>query len=368
MTTSTPGSVAAHHPLQLGFALVELMIALALGLVLVAAMGQLYSGGRRAYLVGDSLTRLNESGRFAVDFLSNDLRMAGYLSCGGSFARIGNSLNGSNDWRYVTGGIEGFEGGVDSLPTQFTGQVRADTDVLVVRRAPIDLERTLIADDVSNATMELGVDHGFKAGEVLVVSDPSCTQTALLQVTDVLKQTDDDDIDGIKHVSGTQSSPGNCTNNLFGSFDCSSAGSSEAGQFKPGSVVSRFAVHAYYVTATDPPTLARLRLCHDGNGSSATCIDELVRDVESLQVLYGRDIFKDGGHSVDDYVTADQVTDWVDVVSVRFSLLIRSPDSNVRTMPVSLTFDLLGRTVTAPNDRHLRRQFGSVVALRNNLP
>lgn len=350
-----------------GLAMVELMLALTLGLVVIAAMSQLYSGSNKAYKLGDTLTRLNENGRFAVDFLSNDLRMGGFLSCGGSNARIANSVDGGTNWLYVTDGIDGFENGA-GLPGELSGQVRAGTDVLIVRRAAIDLERSLIQDDDSNARMELGSDHGFAKGEILVISDPSCTQSSLFQITDVLIKADGDEIDGIAHDSGDASGPGNCTSKLFGAFDCTSFANSEPNQFRPGSTISRFAVHAYYITASDPPTLARMRLCHDGNGNADTCTDELVRDVENFQVLFGRDIYKDAGHTVDEYVTADQVSDWTDVVSVQFALLMRSTESSVRAESQSLTFDLLGSDVTTPNDRYLRRVFGSVVALRNNLP
>jgi hypothetical protein len=48
--------------------------------------------------------------------------------------------------------------------------------------------------------------------------------------------------------------------------------------------------------------------------------------------------------------------------------LISSAEENVRAQATSLTYDLLGATVTAPTDRRLRRSLGSVVALRNNFP
>lgn len=344
---------------QLGLTMVELMIALLLGLVIVAAMSQLYSGSRKAYQVGDSLTRLNENGRFAVDLIATDLRMAGYLSCGGSRAEIGNTLN-SSDWLYETGGIHGFEGGVDTLPSDFSGQVRNGTDVLIVRHAAPEVGGKLVSDDPATAAMVLDAGHGLSAGEIAVISNPQCTQATLFQVSGVTGTS-------VSYAANSNgATPGNCTSSRFGDFDCSS-GSAANLNFDPQSAISRYVVDAYYVTASDPPTLARKRLCHK-TGSTAICDEELIRDVENFQILYGRDTEKDDAGVVDDYVTANQVTDWDDVVSVRFALLMRSRDANVRTAITNDPLNLLDKTISTPSDRHLRRIFGNVVALRNNLP
>jgi len=355
-----------------GFSLIEIMISLTLGLVVIAALGQLYAGSRQATVLSDTMARLDEHGRFAVDFITTDLRMAGYLSCGGPTASLGNAVTGGqagSNWRYRTSGIEGYDGNADATkapPSDFTGQFKSGTDILIVRRAAIDLERGVINDDAAAAKIWLGLKHGFEVGEVLVASNPACTQTSVFQVTGLSDQT-------ILHETSALVQPGNCTARLFGSFDCSRPGDAQTGVFRPGSVVRRFAVHAYFVTTGDSPTLIRKRLGLD-NGQIGLITEELIRDVEDFQVLYGRDTVKNSSLSVDDYVTADRVTDWEQVVSVRFLLLLRSQERNIRTQAASLTYEKLvnpdipasGRISTAPTDRRLRRVVGSVVALRNS--
>jgi type IV pilus assembly protein PilW len=370
-----PGTPHDPDHRRSGFALVELMIALALGLVVIAALGQLYAGGKQSYVLSDAMARLDETARFTVDFIATDLRMAGYLSCGGSQASIGNSIRNdssiTHNWLFQTQGIQGYEGGVGTPPADFTGQYRTGTDILIVRRATLDLERSLIMDDATNGVMKLGLNHRFQIGEVLAISNPSCTQVSVFQVTQVLnldhpQQTTA--FDAIAYGIATGLNPGNCTRLLFGAFDCSNnSTNATSGVFLPGSVVSRFATHAYYVSATDPPTLMRKRL-GVMNGQATVITEELIRHVESFQVRYGRDTVKDNNHRVDDYVTANQVTDWTAVVAVRFALLISSAEENVRAQASSTTYDLLGVTVSAPADRRLRRSLGSVVALRNNVP
>ncbi len=358
-----------------GLALIEIMIALALGLVIIAALGQLYAGSKQSYVLGDAMIRLTENGRFAIDFLSAEIRVAGYLSCGGASASLGNSVNGGTNWLYQTTGVQGYEGSVSQLPTGFaTGQVRAGTDILVLRHAAVDLEQSLTAHSSSTAIMKFGVIHDFKVGEILVISNPSCTQTTLFQV----KGTSNIDHPGVENAfdavtygatpSGAPGMvPDNCTDLLFGAFTCSSfAVNAKSGTFPAKSVVSHYAVNAYYITAADPPALVRRSLGTDGQLTTAP--EELIRDVEDFQVLYGRDTHPDSTHRVDDYVTANLVTDWTTVVSIHFALLMRSRDARVRAAETSLSYDMLGTQVPAAADRRLRRSFSSLVAVRNNLP
>jgi len=360
-----------------GLALVELMIAMALGLVIIAGIAQLYAGSRQSYALSETLTRLDESGRFAIDFLTFDLRMAGYLSCGGSKATIGNTVNAPGNWLYQTGGVEGYEGGVDTPPDEFTAAAdgfKAGTDILIIRRADMDQEGVVTGYDRNATKIELKRDYGFQVGEIPVIANPSCTQVSLFQATRVLKKKagDQASYDGIKYETATDANmiPGNCTNNLFGSFDCSHTGNASNGIFGSGSVVSRFAVHAYYVTEetlTRPPILVRKRLS-SYHGQPMIETDELIRDVEDFQVHYGLDTVKDVAHAVDSYVQANQVTDWTKVVSIRFALLMRSHDARVRAKAAGPSYDLLGTTVTPAADRRLRRSFSGIVAVRNNLP
>lgn len=64
--------------LQYGLSLVELLIAMALGLLLTVGALQMMLSSQGLYRTTDSLSRIQESGRFALDFLAKDIRMGGY--------------------------------------------------------------------------------------------------------------------------------------------------------------------------------------------------------------------------------------------------------------------------------------------------
>ena len=64
-----------------GVTLVELMIAMMLGLVLTAGMIQVFTGNRATYAFNDGLSRVQENARFALDRITQSARMAGYRGC-----------------------------------------------------------------------------------------------------------------------------------------------------------------------------------------------------------------------------------------------------------------------------------------------
>ncbi|MCK9539907.1 prepilin-type N-terminal cleavage/methylation domain-containing protein [Dokdonella sp.] len=77
MKFQTPGAPAANR----GFTLLEVMIALTLGLLLSAGILTVFSGTSRTNKIQDGLARLQENGRFAIMRMTQDLRMTGAQYC-----------------------------------------------------------------------------------------------------------------------------------------------------------------------------------------------------------------------------------------------------------------------------------------------
>ena len=63
---------------QQGLTLLELSVASAIGLILLAGISQIFVSGKASYLLQERLSSLQESGRFALHFMQRDLRMAGH--------------------------------------------------------------------------------------------------------------------------------------------------------------------------------------------------------------------------------------------------------------------------------------------------
>ncbi|VAX12969.1 Type IV fimbrial biogenesis protein PilW [hydrothermal vent metagenome] len=66
------------HSQQRGLTLIELMVALVISLLILAGLFTVYQSNQRGYQLNDGLTRTQENGRFAIDFLSRDIRVAAY--------------------------------------------------------------------------------------------------------------------------------------------------------------------------------------------------------------------------------------------------------------------------------------------------
>jgi len=70
-----------HGRLQQGLSLVELLIAMTLGLILMAGMIAVFSGNQRSSELNTAMANLQENARFALTALSNDIRMSAYQGC-----------------------------------------------------------------------------------------------------------------------------------------------------------------------------------------------------------------------------------------------------------------------------------------------
>ncbi|MDR3352535.1 MAG: prepilin-type N-terminal cleavage/methylation domain-containing protein [Zoogloeaceae bacterium] len=64
-----------------GFTLVELMVAAVLGVIVLLAVSYAYIGNRYNYLMNAELSRMQESGRAALDVIARSLENAGFAGC-----------------------------------------------------------------------------------------------------------------------------------------------------------------------------------------------------------------------------------------------------------------------------------------------
>lgn len=352
---SHPESRPLRRRMQ-GLTLVELMIALTLGLATIAAIGWVYVGTSQAYRSQDAIARLQEGARYAFEIISSDLRMAGATGC--SYSSQVNVIN-NYETRWYANLFEQPLAGAEQNGT--AGTVTELSDALTVLRADVSREYIVQVHDAGTSTLTVGT-HPLTAGTLLVATD--CNHTAVFQASSVTGTT-------ITHAAG--GNPGNSTGDL---------GTGGAYTFDVGSRVYPLHAALYYV-ATNPagqPALYRLR----PTGPNATpTAEELVEGVENVQFSFGvdTDATPDGAVNFDDpdgdgdpYLRADQITNpgvvpgataaerWNRVVSVRVSLLMRSTEDNVVPSPQRYRYN--GEDVDA-TDRRLRKVFTHVIKMRN---
>ena len=83
---------------QHGFSLVEMMLAMALGLIVVTGIVQLFIGNSQSASVITGQARMQENARFAFEFISAAARRAGYFGCIRDADTLVWGLVGQPDW------------------------------------------------------------------------------------------------------------------------------------------------------------------------------------------------------------------------------------------------------------------------------
>ena len=108
-------SPANQSSAQSGFSLVELLIAMAIGLVLLGAILSIYIGTTVAGRQSDTVSRMSEDASIALETLARHIRMAGYsqpmVTAGGNSATVNEQEAQTVDSNFAGGGLKGCDGG-----------------------------------------------------------------------------------------------------------------------------------------------------------------------------------------------------------------------------------------------------------------
>jgi type IV pilus assembly protein PilW len=72
------------NPLQHGFTLVEIMVAITLSLILIAGVLQIYLSSKESFRIQSELARLQENQRIAIEFLQRDISKTGFVPYNGA--------------------------------------------------------------------------------------------------------------------------------------------------------------------------------------------------------------------------------------------------------------------------------------------
>lgn len=349
---------------QRGVSLIELMVSMALGLLLTAGILQVFASNSQAYRFHEALSRIQENGRFALDELTREIRMAGYLGCSSQATTISNWLDGPPADFDPALGIQGWEANGTATGAALTLDYDAasvstnsgrwttnggaalpafdalpGSDIVRVWRGDENVPRLVSID---TDTFVITGPHDFAAQDFLMLSD--CRTADWVQACSV-------------NPAGTDTEIGvgaGCALGNDAGLEISSS---------PGGEVSRILGNLYYVSresADDPPALYRSRLTESAEAGAG---EPLVEGVESLQILFGID--ENGDRRIDRHVTANNVPDWRSVVAVRISLLLVSTENNVVDAAQPVFFN---GAVQNPTDRRLRQVMTTTIALRNRMP
>lgn len=337
-----------------GLSLIELMIAILIGAFLTLGLLQVFSASREAYRLSEGIARVQENGRFALDYLQRDIRMAGHFGCVNDQAR----LETANILQSHTSGNLDFNvsiRGYDSAPTGLTLNPVpiAGSDLLVLRFltgdglpiAGIDTTAGTVTVDSTrwNVLTQGGVPNPILFG----IAD--CAHADVFQANAVAAST------------GTVTLPNAA---ILSRYGVNPAGG-------PATLYRAEAI-VYYIGqgTSNRPSLFRARI-----GSASNTSEELIEGIENMQFRYGQDRSAAGapptGYIASQGTATDvgnAATEWRRVGQVEVAVLAASPNPASTAQAVTSRVPrLLGVTPTVANDRRYRAVYQSTIALRNRL-
>jgi type IV pilus assembly protein PilW len=358
--------------------MIEMLIAIVLATVVLGAAVSLFLANKNTSSTTAAMSAISDNGRVALSFIGESVRSGGYMACNATndirsavaAAGVTRQLNilqagATPVQRNYTEAFGGYEAGNTAVPGVATvlpppvaadgnagdwlsgaggldgllvGQVVKGSDVLVVRQS--------VPQDIpvySNANYNAGQNvisvysvGNLQPGQYAVISD--CSVSTAFQ---------------IGAVNG-----GANTISTAGALD--QFGGNLQWSYGPPAAITPVDMAIYYIGVGRDNDSA-LFVYHESTG----LFQELVPDVENMQVLFG--VAPTTPNQVTEYVQAQRVVDFNQVVSVKVALLVASP-VGAAAVPIPAaapTYNLLGVVVTVPADTRLRKVFESTITVRS---
>jgi len=311
---------------QSGFTLVELMVALMLGLVLTGALMSMFGQARKSFRQDEIYASMQDEARYAMQELSGDVSMAGYIGDMLSPTAVALDASLAIDTDCESDGGESFAFRLNDSVTGF------DTTLMA-------LDNIVAADAVTTFGCLI-------AGELVPGTDIVAVKRLAGSSTDTAVAGD------IKmRFNGTVAS-------LF--IEPIAAAVSLPYEDRFYEPVIYFIRNYTLTPGDDIPALCRKVLVSDGNVEMVTnCI---AAGIEDLQVEFGVDNNGDG--TADSYIAAPTQEQLQTAVSARINLLARTTEED-RSYTDTKTYSLSNADDREPDDSFRRRVFTTTVGIPN---
>jgi len=359
---------------QNGFTMLEVLVAMTLGLVVLGSAIGMQVSHRKSFKVTESKLNMQTNARFAFEFIGSSLRELGTIGCrtvenyadGYRIAFVDKNIAFADfNLGKEIEGYDNVEGNTQWSPVvppafDFTGNMTDGSDAITIRGAvgevyPVDMD-----DNEGLSSAGIGIQ--------LNMANISNIQLAPLQYA-VLSQCA---FAEVFQITGTQAqvNAGTIEHGISG-LAVSNQNTTFTSDFDTRSIAElrRVAVTSYYIANNDNgiPTLYR-----DRDNTS----NPLVEGVERMQIEYGVNTDKSTAWSGGTVNVPDEYHDavgvaasaagWANVVAVRLSFIMRSKEE-VYEQDVTKTYSLPGTTVYSytPTDKYARLIYTATVNLRN---
>ena len=277
--------------LPAGFGLIELMIALVLGLLVMGAAIAVFQSNQNTYRANEGLNRMQENARVAFELLSRDLRAAGGSACSNK-ALVQTTGAASTAYNDAVVGVNDTNNSLDAARDQVTATAGDDTSYKVTAATSTSVTLDLAGTGITSAT------DAFKAGDVVLL----CNARYAYVVTATSVGT---------NTLGFAALPGGYVPTNDPSAPPMSV------------VVARFRDNRWFVGSNGRGGNS---LFVSRNGAAA---DEIAEGVESLRVRYLEN--RPDGGCVQNTSYGDTAANWGCVSGVRLDMRLRGQNVDGRT-------------------------------------
>jgi type IV pilus assembly protein PilW len=323
---------------QTGISLVEVLVALVISVFLLGGIVQVYTGNQTTFKFTNALAEIQENGRFALDSMSQDLRLANEWGCVPFNPSDTDNINDTLSGATVPGYTSSLHDFLDEEAIEGTNNAGLNGSDTITVRGGKPGQANVESPFYAAATARLTTSKGGRIGadDIVLVTRCGANDLLISAEADILRVTSSTSING-----DTQT-------------DLTFAGN-KSQLFQNDASVIELQTVTYSIAngASGAPALFRTEF---GNAV------ELVEGVQDMQLLYGIDNDNDGYPN--QYVSSNNVADFEEVVAVRIMLLVRSFNDFITETPQTYSFN--GAQTTA-GDRRLRQVFTATVALRNRI-
>ena len=327
-----------HLHKQCGISLVEILVALVISLFLLGGIVQVYLGNKTTFKFTNALAEIQENGRFALDSMSQDLRLSNEWGCVPFNPADTDNINNTLSAATVPGYNSNFHDFTNEEAVEGTNNAGLNGSDTVTIRGGKPGQANVESPFYPTGTARLTTSNSARisANDIVLVTRCGANDLLVDAEADILRVTTSTSING-----NTQT-------------DLTFAGN-KSQQFENDASVIELQTVTYSIAAgaSGEPSLVRTEF--------GTAV-ELVEGVEDMQILYGVD--NDNDQFANQYVSSNNVADFEDVVSIRLMLLVRSIDDFVTETPQTYLFN---GAQTTPADTRLRQVFTATVALRNRI-
>jgi len=333
-----------------GFTLIELMVAMVLGLIVIAGVTSVFLAGQQSFRTNNALADVEDGSRIAFELMARDIREAGLYGCDNSNNRLSNVLNNGSTLWYADWGnaLHGYDdASTDAALTGITSgkPIAGQPSLHILSAGSITAS---VSGAPSSAAANLNINQKsdqLQIGDIIIVCSLQGTDAhaTMLQITNF--NNNNIVVVHNSNQSGTNPSPGNCSKGLGYPPNCSSA-VGNGYVFPPNSPIAKLTASDWYIgtNAAGGASLYRLTLSTkaDGSGVSQTP-QEIVRNVclpaddpscVGMQITY----HAAGASSYVDAATIGANWGAVDSVRVQLSLMSTFKRASVNATPIVRTY------------------------------